>query len=240
MNKPFKRLVQIGSTVLVLGTVGFLGLLLISYGPLDENTEVLALPNVVETRDYYVVHPFGGASANLVFYQGGLVRTESYLVLAHALSEAGIRVYLPKMPLNLAILDRFAFEDIYENDGLEWYVGGHSLGGASAAYVAEADENVAGLIFLAAYPPSTIDLSDQRLPVLSIVGSEDEVLDWVLYEETKTLLPSDTVFEIIYGGNHAYFGSYGQQCGDGDAWVSNRFQIIRTVELISAFISEVD
>jgi len=238
MNTPIKRLFQLFTTLLIIGLIGFLILTYFTYSPNEENSDVLTLPNVIQTRDYYVINPFGEATANFVFYQGGLVRTDAYLTFAHEMSEAGIRVYLPKMPLNLAILDRFAFNDMFEDDGLPWYVGGHSLGGASAAYVAEKHEHVNGLILLAAYPPSAVDLSNHQLSVLSIVGSEDEVLDWELYEDTKALLPSDSIFEIIYGGNHAYFGAYGTQRGDGNAWVSNAFQIRRTVELISGFISD--
>lgn len=240
MERPIKRLFQVFSVLLIIGLVGFIVLSYFTYSPNDENQVLITYPSVVEKDDYYRIISHGEAQANLVFYQGGLVQTESYLELAYAISQAGINVYIPKMPLNLAILDRNAFNDIYEDDGLDWYIGGHSLGGASAAYVAESHEKLSGIIFLAAYPPSSVDLSESTLDVLSITASEDEILDWQLYEESKALLPNDTDYAIIYGGNHSGFGSYGFQRGDGDAWISAQFQRIRTIELISRFMVSSD
>ena len=42
---------------------------------------------------------------------------------------------------------------------------------------------------------------------------------------------------IIDGGNHAYFGAYGEQRGDGEAAISNREQILLTATQIYLFIS---
>ena len=68
--------------------------------------------------------------------------------------------------------------------------------------------------------------------VLSIAGSEDQVLSWDQYENNKINLP-DTMTEIILeGGNHAQFGMYGPQSGDGQASITNENQIELTVQFI--------
>jgi len=40
------------------------------------------------------------------------------------------------------------------------------------------------------------------------------------FDETKALLPADTQYVVIDGGNHAQFGSYGFQPGDNEATIS--------------------
>lgn len=61
-----------------------------------------------------------------------------------------------------------------------WYLAGHSLGGAMAgSYAAKHESEIAGLIFLAAYPTREL----QTLPVLSLYGSEDGVLNMEKYQE---------------------------------------------------------
>ena len=82
------------------------------------------------------------------------------------------------MPCNLAVLDSNAADGIAEQypDIETWFIGGHSLGGAMAAsYAAGHSDELDGLILLAAY--STEDLSGSDLAVLSIYGSEDQVLN---------------------------------------------------------------
>ena len=44
--------------------------------------------------------------------------------------------------------------------------------------------------------------------------------------------------EVIEGGNHAYFGKYGFQEGDGDATITNENQIETTVDIVATEIIE--
>ncbi len=80
------------------------------------------------------------------------------------------------MPFNLAIFGIGKAEKImtlhdYEN----WYIGGHSLGGAMAArFAADHTESLKGVILFAAYTTKTLK---EPLTVLSIFGSEDGVLN---------------------------------------------------------------
>ncbi|MBQ3601265.1 MAG: alpha/beta hydrolase, partial [Lachnospiraceae bacterium] len=112
-----------------------------------------------------------------MFYPGGKVEYTAYLPLMNSLAEEGILCVLLKMPFNLAVLDMNAADGIQEQfpEIENWYIGGHSLGGAMAASYLETHANdYQGLILLGSY--STADLSTTELEVLSIYGSEDTVL----------------------------------------------------------------
>lgn len=179
------------------------------------------------------------ATTGIVFYPGGKVEAESYAPLMTALAREGILTVLVPMPANLAVLDTDAAEGVVEQyNYIEgWYMAGHSLGGSMAAsYLAEQTDSdyYEGLILLAAY--STEDLSKNTLDVLSIYGDQDKVLNKEKYEKYFPNLPADyTHEEIIKGGNHAQFGDYGEQDGDGKAKISAKEQIARTVEAIKVF-----
>lgn len=83
---------------------------------------------------------------------------------------------------------------------------------------------------LAAY--STKDLSKVSFPVVSIYGSEDGVLNLEKYASKKHNLPEDCVELCITGGNHAGFGYYGAQKGDGIATIRAEEQWRTAAELI--------
>ena len=80
------------------------------------------------------------------------------------------------------------------------------------------------------------DLSDTELDVLSIFGSNDRVMNRQKYKKNKSNLPKDFAEVVIDGGNHAYFGMYGHQDGDGKATVSNEEQINLTATAIADFM----
>lgn len=106
----------------------------------------------------------------------------------------------------------------------------------AAAYAEKTTHPVKGLILLAAY--SANDLSDKEFRVLSIYGSEDHVLNINKVEENKNNLPSDYVEMIVEGGNHAQFGNYGLQKGDGVATITTLDQQKKVVKWIDSFIQE--
>ena len=176
-----------------------------------------------------------GTEAALVFYPGGKVEAEAYLPLLTALAEDGVDCFLVRMPLNMAFMDMDAAADIqtaYAYD--RWYVGGHSLGGAMAAvYAAEHGEELSGLILLAAYATKPLD---QHLAVLELHGSEDGVLNRDKLEQGRQYLPASALTEELPGGNHAQFGDYGPQKGDGTATVSREEQTRWAVDRIEGMI----
>ena len=63
------------------------------------------------------------------------------------------------------------------------------------------------------------------------------VLNEKKYKKNRKNLPTDLSELVIDGGNHAYFGAYGEQKGDGVATVSNAEQIYVTASHIYLFIT---
>ncbi|MBQ2004473.1 MAG: alpha/beta hydrolase, partial [Peptococcaceae bacterium] len=186
------------------------------------DNEALAVMSSVETDEVIVTEkdgmavflPRGGSDTGLIFYPGGKVEYSAYAPLLYRCAEQGITCVLVEMPGNLAVLDINAADGIQERytHVNEWYLAGHSLGGAMASsYLASHAEEYEGMILLGAY--ATEPLQYER--VLSIYGSEDRVLNMEQYEANRANLPADYTELIIDGGCHAYFGAYGAQEGDG-------------------------
>lgn len=170
----------------------------------------------------------------IAFYPGGLVDADAYAPLLHQLAAAGVPSVLVAMPSNLAVLAPNKGDKAIEvfPDLGPWIAAGHSLGGAMAASWTEDRGDIAGLALLAAYPAGHVDLSARALPVLSVTASEDGVLAWDTWEERKANLPGGTSFVEVEGGNHAGFGAYGPQDGDGVASISASEQWTATVALL--------
>ena len=197
-----------------------------TYEAMPEAVSLIETDGVQEEDDYYVIEP-EEPTGNVVFYQGGLVETEAYLPLAQAISEQGFRVFVPSMPLNLAILKTNAFAEIYEENpsNLEWWIGGHSLGGTSALlYADEQPAQLKGAFLLGAYPSDETDLTDTDLEILSLYAENDGVINQDKYQSSQSLLPENTVYHVISGGNHSNFGHYGFQNGDGESSISREEQ----------------
>lgn len=192
--------------------------------------EATAEISVTETSDVIILKSSKEPPSlpAVIFYQGALVEAESYSVWAKQLAEAGYPVYLCKQPLNLPILDtNFAQKIIEEYQIKDYVIGGHSLGGTAASRYATnhlEDQQLQGVFFLASYPDSKGTLADGKLAVLSLTGTDDGLLNWERYQESKAFLPQSTIFNQLDGGNHAGFGSYGKQRGDNDAALSNEQQ----------------
>ena len=140
-------------------------------------------------------------------------------------------VCLVRMPFRLAVFGVNKADHVMaHHDYARWYIGGHSLGGAMAAsYAAAHSGQLSGLYLLAAYPTNPLD-ENTRAAV--IYGSEDGVLNRTRLAEAKRYLPGSSVTYVIEGGNHAQFGNYGIQSGDGKAVISAEEQQRRTAELI--------
>ena len=143
--------------------------------------------------------------------------------------------FLVRMPLNMAFMDLNAAAAVQADYAYDrWSLGGPSLGGAMAAvYAAEHGDGLSGLILLAAYATKPLD---QHLAVLELHGSEDGVLNRDKLEQGRQYLPSSALAEELPGGNHAQFGDYGPQKGDGAATVSREEQTRWAVDRIEGMI----
>ncbi|MDN6004814.1 MAG: alpha/beta hydrolase [Enterococcus sp.] len=162
----------------------------------------------------------------VIFYPGALVEPESYSVWAKELADAGYPVYIMKMPLDLAVLAPDRGEKVLkEQPKRPFIMGGHSLGGVMASrFAKDHSDNLKGVFFLASYPDEKGRLVDSGIPVLSLTGENDHVLDKEAYQEAKKNLPEATEYQEIVGGNHAGFGAYGHQKGDGKSTISDQNQ----------------
>lgn len=184
---------------------------------------------------------FGNPSVGngFIFYPGAKVEYTAYAPLMKSLSEHDILCVIVKMPFNLAVLNGNAAAGIIDHfpEVRHWTIGGHSLGGVMAADFAfnNADQ-ISKLVLLASYPAT--DLSQSKLSVLSIYGSQDHVLNVSKLEEAKVLMSADFTELIIAGGNHGQFGDYGLQAGDGTATISVKQQLDQTVEAIVDFVQK--
>lgn len=173
-----------------------------------------------------------GEDKALIFYPGAKVEETAYAPIMKSLAEHGVDCFLIKMPMKLAFFgmnkaDNILTEYKYDN----YYLAGHSLGGAMAAnYASEHPDDYAGLFLLAAYP--TKDLTATRFPIVLLYGDNDKVINREKLEAGFTFLPSDCKKVEIRGGNHAQFGSYGEQDGDGAATITPEEQWEITVNTI--------
>ena len=174
-----------------------------------------------------------GNDTALIFYPGAKVEYSAYLPLMNQIAAQGVDVYLVQMPFNLAFFGQNSADDIIKNSNYSHYImSGHSLGGVAASGYAS-KHDVDGLVLLAAYPSEEIDK-----PTLSIYGSEDKVLNLKSYNDAKPLIKANFTEHIINGGNHAQFGNYGLQKGDGNAGINSTLQQNETASEIINFINK--
>lgn len=177
--------------------------------------------SVVESPTAITMRPNGApAIGGLIFYPGARVEALAYADILKPAVDDGFLVVILKAPLNLSLLDGSqALGVMSDHPGVTtWAVGGHSLGGVSASTFALDHPAVSGLLLYGSYPLES--LRDRAgMKVLSIFGTEDGLSTPAKIDASRELLPVDAAFVEIQGGNHAFFGSYGPQPGDGEPTV---------------------
>lgn len=236
VSKPQRKkgrivLITLAALVLVLAAAFFVYTQ--DYYHADETATALLKTNpaIKTEQNLTILSPdtANDSGVGLIFYPGGKVQETAYLPLLEQLRQNGLTCVLVRMPFRLAVFNIDAANDVYAQFPAisRWYLAGHSLGGAMASsYVEKNEDRLAGLILLGAYP-----INDAALPTLAIYGSEDVKLDRTKLETVVDKLE-------ITGGNHAYFGNYGEQEGDGTASISREDQQAQTVAAILAFIQK--
>ncbi len=236
--RRWPRFVALGVAVtLVVAAIGFVAWTQIARYPAFEQASVLA-HQAENDHGWYVFEPEGEPQAGLAFYPGGLVDPAAYAPLMRALSDRGVLAVIVPMPLDLAVFGIGRADEVIGAypDVDTWVIGGHSLGGAMAAeHVKDDPGAVDGIVFLASYPAESTDLSQLPLSVVSVYGTEDGVAGEV-FESSLARLPEDTSLVVIEGGNHAQFGDYGPQEGDGTATLARDAQQRATVDAILELI----
>ena len=206
----------------IFGAFGYFG---IYYHSAPAAGKYMSSSESVEVRSIKGGYLFDGYGKSdvLIFYPGAKVDEKAYAPIMHRLAENGVDCIVAKMPVHMAFLKREAADTFigsypYEN----WYIGGHSLGGAMACiYSASHRGAVKGIVLLASYP--SVKLAE-GLKLCIIRGSRDTVINKGAYDESRGLWTKDAVEVVIEGGNHSQFGSYGLQKGDTEASVSEEEQ----------------
>lgn len=229
MKKRWKVLIISSIIIVVLSLSGFVGLCIYAsdYRTLDEECYY-----IFEEEDVYMLDDMvyfeADSDLGFVFYPGGRVEYLAYAPLCEKLQEQGINVFLVDMPFNMANFGVNKADDIIEEyeEITTWYIGGHSLGGVAAnMYASSNEDKISGLVFLGIYLSMDYDLED----TITIYGTNDlRVGDSVDYT---------TNVYLIEGGNHAQFGNYGPNDGDGVASISAEEQQDEAVALIVEFMT---
>jgi hypothetical protein len=227
---------------LVVVLVGFVVWAETPPAPMPEAYDALKSDSsvTVSTGSWLVFSPVSSnASTGFVIYPGGRVDFRSYAPLAHAVAAEGYLVVIPQMPLNLAVFGANTATDVIKSypQISSWAIGGHSLGGTMAAQFAYGNPfKIRGLVLWASYPPSGVDLSKSNLFVTTIHGTNDGLVSNAQIDDSLKLLPPATIRVDISGGNHAYFGWYGEQAGDNPATITRKLQqnltVTTTVQLL--------
>ena len=216
-----------------------------SYQPGDTAAaalEDMGSVQVTETEEYILFDGAGTEDA-LVFYPGARVEAAAYSPLMMRLAENGTDCYLCRIKYNVAMLDAEAAEDVRaaagNNSDRHWYLGGHSLGGVTAAGLVTQGETADetsdwdGIVLLAAYPNAPI-----TVPAILIYGTNDGIVEPEEYGRIVEdgLWPEDFTEVRLEGGNHAQFGDYGEQNGDNKAEMSFDEQLDKTAAAITEWI----
>ena len=149
--------------------------------------------------------------SGFIFYPGGRVDPRAYAGLMRSIAEAGYLVVVPSMPINMAIFNpKAANRIIAAHPQVErWAIGGHSVGGTAAAlYVSAHPDAIAGLAIWSSYPASNSSISDLDLPVILLYGGNEVGVTDESVGARRHLLPPDTRYIRIEGGDHHQFGAY--------------------------------
>ena len=188
---------------------------------LVNKSDQAAAQRTVTESDSFIAVGNPASEYGFVFYPGAKVEPAAYVPLMEKIADEGIYCVMAKMPFNFAFFNINAADALMATapDIKHWWIGGHSLGGVVAAtYAADHADALEGIALLAAYSTENLNVGSLRAVVL--YGSNDLVVNRESLAKDAGNLPADSQTIVIEGGNHAGFGDYGAQEGDGDAAIS--------------------
>lgn len=236
MKKIKKILIVLFIVVVVL----FIALNIYASNPYEAHDEMFGALEVIksDTVTFYedkdeLRFTIENPLKNIVFIPGGLVEPNVYQYLGYSLALEGYNVTIAKAPYNLAIFNQ-SIGKKFLSDDLENIVIGHSLGGVTASMVFSGNDAVSTLIFLGSYPVK--DLQDKT--TLFLDAEFDLGMDPDAFQNSLKYVNDENTIISIEGGNHAQFGWYGPQKGDGVATIDNLTQQKIVVNYIVQFLEE--
>ena len=177
----------------------------------------------------------------LVLYTGGKVPPAAYAPAAQAIAEAGYVVIIVPAPFNFAIFDTGAAAPAIADhpEIVTWAVGGHSLGGASAALFVDGHPGVVdGLALWASF--SSADLAGEGLAVALVYGSLDSGVPSFTAPDAMARLGGEVTTSVIEGGNHEQMGWYTGQPNDPPATIERTDQQAQLVEATVELLAAID
>ncbi len=198
--------------------------------------------NVVEgptALEFQPTRPHGKAA--LIFLCGSGIHPHAYAPLLRPIADSGYSVFIVRLPYRFAPLASHKDEAVDRARKLiavhpevsHWVVAGHSLGGALAARVAQADPRLnASFVLIGTTHPKDDDLSGLDARFTKVYATGDGIAPVERVMATKSLLPEHTIWVEIEGGNHSQFGHYGHQLFDGKATISREAQQAITRETL--------
>lgn len=211
-----------------------------------------------ETANYIALTPktTSPSSTGILFYPGGLVTPHAYIPTLQELVASGYPVVILKVTGNLAI-NNIGKAKKYRSvvpSVRRWVLSGHSLGGAVACRDIQRDPSLyEGVVLWASFPGNTGCIADWQGAALSIWAEFDLLAEGADVEENKVNMPNAqvvdwtsfptqptdgmTLYYEIKGGNHAQFGDYGPQRGDGEATITRSEQQTLIVEAMQRFFN---
>jgi len=189
---------------------------------------------VQRSRDALAFLPTSAvAPSGLLFIVGAGVAPDAYAPLLRPIAERGYPVFVVKLPYRTAPLEQHKktavsrARAIFESNKTvrSWVIAGHSLGGALVCRIAgDRPGRVAAMVLIGTSHPKTMDLSESPIPITKVYASNDGIATVEMINATKSLLPRDTRWIEVEGGNHSRFAHYGHQPFDGSPTISREKQ----------------
>ena len=230
-----------------------------AWGVPAHDLESDARVNVFETAELIRFEPTSAATpgddpavvarrTGLLFFAGALVSPHAYVPMARRLAEEGRPVAIVKLPARclggascLPGAVARARDFMRRHGPGRWVVGGHSRGAAAAVMLVARDgAGVDGLLLVGSSHPRETDLQAFRPPVTKVFGTRDGLADTAEVRRYAMLLPPQTRFVPVVGGNHAQFGWYGPQFGDHRATITRQQQQMLLLDAIRALLRKAD
>jgi len=241
-KKKIKPLVKVAIGFASFIVLLFLGLLIYSaqaYHALPEMTDQIETLDTstitIENKVRAIIYTVDNPKKNIIFVPGGLVKPNAYSYLGVTLALQGYNVTIIKPLFHLAILTPNQAAK-YIDDSLDNVIIGHSLGGVVASMVAAKNDAISSVILLGSYPIK--DITDKH--TLIITAEFDIAMDQEKFQDSLQYVNDDAQVIEISGGNHAQFGWYGPQKGDGEATLSTITQQNLTIYYILQFFGSLN